>query len=221
MFSMQVMIREAVTALGRTVSAGLKDGLPEKPPRKPLVGPAISLKRREPDWSLVPVPAQAPQHQEDGCPACKLHRQVAEGRGLADWLALNAQPDGSLPHPEAGTLPLIKLTLQEAAEQVQTLAASRPDLGDSCRQMQKRLTEAASQVPTDGQAKADDARQLAQQVDALWKETCSLVSAYWQAPAPAAASTNIQKWYQEARRNDWDEETAMRRLQEVLSGDSR
>jgi hypothetical protein len=167
--------------------------------------------------SLSPRPA----HQEDGCPACKFHAQVAEVSKLADGLVMTSAPDGTLSHPQAGTLPLMEVTLRQAAEQVQTLAASRPDLAPQCDQVRQRLTQAAANVPMDREAGADDARVLAEQMESVWRECYSLTSAYWSPPqAPPGMSLEVQKWYEQSHREDWDTPTAMQRLQEVLSGGS-
>ncbi len=217
--SAQMAIREAFSMVSRTVVSELKRGRPDRERPKPIIGPALSLAGK-PLEPLPPVAHLAPPHKEDGCPACKLHTQMADARGLADWLALNAQPDGSLPHPEAGTLPLIQVTLQQAARQVQTLAASRPDLAPHAGELAAKISDAADRVPTDGEAGAADAMVLSENVTALWKESCGLVSQYWRPPTAADASSTLRLWYQDARRNDWDENTALARLQEVLSGGS-
>jgi len=226
MFSIQMLVKEAVTMVSRTVISQLREGPQDRPRPKPLVGPPISLASK-PIPPLPPVPSMVapetqPVHQEDGCPACKFHDQVAGVSKLADGLVISASPDGTLPHPQAGTLPLIEVTLRQAAEQVQTLAASRPDLAPQCDQVRQHLTATAAAVPTDGHAGAAEARVLAERLESVWRECYQLTSAYWSPPtAQQGMSSAIEKWYEDSTGQGLDTPTALLRLQEVLSGESK
>lgn len=223
-FSILTIAQSSMRYVGRYVVAQLQEGLPDSDRPPPLLGPALTLPGfGKQNWDLPPLPApphQAepePQHAEDGCPACKLHSQMADARGLADRLAMVANPDGSLPHPQAGTLPLIQVTLRQAAGQVQTLAASRPDLAPRADALQAEINDTAAQVPVNGEGRAEDAKLIAVRVNQCWLESCELAEAYW-SPPPPSASNIIRGVFRDTRQNGWDDETAMARLQEVISG---
>ncbi|MGH7639489.1 MAG: hypothetical protein ACREN7_00155 [Candidatus Dormibacteria bacterium] len=218
-FDVQMLARECIRVISAHVVSGLSKGLPESQKPPPLIGPALAVntggRLREPTLISTEI-----DHPEDGCPACDLHAKLADARGLMDGLTASAAPDGSLPHPQSGTLPLVEVTLRQAARQTQVIATARPDLAPQAKELEGRIREAAASVPVGGAARADDARKLASEVGACWEESYRLATAYW-TPQPAEQPNAFRAWYEQAQRWGWDPDTAAKRLQEMLgNGDS-
>ncbi|MGH7611781.1 MAG: hypothetical protein ACREN4_07155 [Candidatus Dormibacteria bacterium] len=215
-FDIQMVARECIRVISGHVVSGLSKGLPESQKPPPLIGPALAVntggRLREP--SLVTAPAA---HPEDGCPACDLHASLADARGLMDGLAASAAADGTLPHPQSGTLPLVEVTLRQAARQTQVIASARPDLAEDARALEGRIRGVAATVPVGGEARAGDARRLAEEVGGCWQESYRLITAYWtRAQPPEGEPTAFRAWYEQAQRFGWDADTAAKRLQEAL-----
>lgn len=214
-FDIQVLARECIRVISGHVVTGLSKGLPESQKPPPLIGPALTVntggRLREPAVATVPG-----EHLEDGCPACDLHAQLADARGLMDGLAAAATPDGTLPHPQSGTLPLVEVTLRQAARQTQVIAHARPDLAPEAKALEQRIREVAASVPVGGQARAEDARRLASEVGGCWEESYRLATAYWTRPQPTRPPDAFRSWYEQAQRFGWDPDTAARRLKEAL-----
>ena len=219
-FDLQLMIREAFQTVSSFVSRELQKGLtPDERPR-PLGGlelrwgPPVSIAHVGGGAALEET---APAHQQDdGCPACELHAEMADVRGLADGLAASAEADGTIPSPQAGTIPLIRATLDQASRQADTLVAARPDLREQAGQLQSQIKTAKAVIPAGQTVTASGAAQLAGEVNDAWQQAYGLTVAYW---TPAAKPSVIRTWYQQSQREHWSDDEAMARLQEMMSAD--
>ena len=217
-FDLQIMVKEAFQSVSGYVSRELQKGLPQDTDSRP--GPLGGLQLR---WGRQQEAVEAvvgtreitaTLHAEDGCPACDLHAQMADVRGLADGLAASAQPDGSLPSPNSGTVPLIRTTLRQASQQADTLAQNRPDLRPQAEQLRAGIRDASQVIPPGRTATAEEARLLSEKVNDCWRQAYGLATAYW---TPPAQSNVVRQWLQDTKREGWSEDEAMAKLQERLN----
>lgn len=217
-FDLQVLVREAFQSVSGYVSRELQKGLPDDADQRPGPLGGVQLrwgKQAEAAQTVTRVrEIQATAHADDGCPACDLHAQMADVRGLTDGLVDSANPDGSLPSPNSGTVPLIRTTLRQASQQADTLAQNRPDLRPQVEQLRGSIRDASQVIPPGSTATAEEAKVLQGKVNDCWRQSYGLATAYW---TPPAKSNVIREWLQDTRQNGWSEDQAMAKLQERLN----
>lgn len=174
-------------------------------------------------FRLPSAPGEAPAlpaaHQADtpeGCPVCRLHRELAEARSLLEGLAEKTEASGSVPSGLGGTLALVRECYATAHLRLGETRAARSDLGVRCSEVGLAIAEAEAAVPQPGEASPVAVRDAATKAAFAWREAYDLAAAYYSVPEPSR--DRVATWFETARREGWDTETAMARLQEVLDG---
>jgi hypothetical protein len=219
------MVNRGVSWLMNSTANTIKSGVPTRPARSPLLGLGISLGEAPPaslgQWNTPDV--EMPDHAQDQCPACQLHRELAEAERLAFGLVKFAEPDGTIPKQRASTLPLIHVALEEAAETCEALARRRQDLAPEAYVLRQKCLSVASSIPTVEDLNLERAKELYPKVNECWEEGSRLADLFFTPPksepaVPATEPNAVAKWYEDARAHNWDTETAMSHLKEVTSG---
>jgi hypothetical protein len=132
-----------------------------------------------------------PHVVDDGCPACRLHRDLAEARGLADNLALAAQDNGGRPPRHvAHTAWLIRQCLEDARSRAETIATGRPDLQDHVSSLDARIEVALMRIPLD-EIDQDQANLLAAAVHDCWDVGRQLANTYFE---PKGPRSRLRAW---------------------------
>jgi hypothetical protein len=155
---------------------------------------------------------------DEGCPACGMHRDLAEADRLMAGLALQAKHEGQVSSPATGTLLLVKQQLRHAQMKLDDMAVTRPDLMLATARLKVGISDCISKVPDPRQADADSVTGLAKEVHVCWYEGWKLAVTYFAQPGSQAEPDAIREWYEKAVRENQDPDTALAGLKRAING---
>ena len=172
-----------------------------------------------PDLPLAALPVRpeapvSPAH-EGGCPACALHREAAEARGLINGLAEKSAGQAAIPRALGGTVPLAKLSYERVELLATSIAALRPDLGARCAALAGSAHALAAELSTT--VVPAQVGGLSARADGLWRQTHDLTAAYFGEPPPQAT---LDSWLAWVKAEQPDNDAATARLRDLLSQDT-
>ncbi len=155
---------------------------------------------------------------DEGCPACGMHRDLAEADRLMAGLAIQAKQAGEVSSPATGTLLLVKQQLRHAQMKLDEMSASRPDLMLASARLKVGVADCVSKVPDPRSADAEGVTALAKEVHVCWYEGWKLAVTYFKTPESSESPDAVRDWYETAVRENQDPETALIGLKRVLNG---
>lgn len=165
-----------------------------------------------------------PAHQEDGCPACQLHRELAEARGLMQGLENQTPADGMAPGHVRSTIALAATCLRSADGHLKNIVATRPDLLPDAQVLRTQLQEATDRLPEREHATADQVAAAATAVDQCWATGYAITTAYFgprpqvALPAPEPGDDELREWYAKATRDGLTPEEAIKEWRRTHGG---
>ena len=167
--------------------------------------------------AVVPPVASA-SHREDGCPACSMHRHLAEADRLMAGMAIQARQEGKVSRPAASTLLLVAQQLRQTDMVLDEIAMNRPDLMLAVADLKVKVAGCAAIVPQPSQADPETVVELAKQVHACWYQGWRISVAYFTSPSAEPEPDAVRLWYEKAVREQQDPDTALTELKKVLNG---
>lgn len=141
---------------------------------------AAYARRREVTERVTLTGIPSPQAEQEGCPVCVIHRSCAEASALLEGLAAQTRPTGHIPPGIGGTIPLAARKLQDADDQLVTVAAVDARLQARAVALQGRIRSLQPKLQREVTAEAVPA--LAQEAREAWEESYELAAEAFRQP---------------------------------------
>lgn len=153
-------------------------------------------------------------HSDAGCPACGIHRELAEAERLMAGV-LRAWDGEPAPSERRAVILLVANNLELAREQLKRIRDARPQVVTAVEGLRRCLDEAAYSLPDRNDLNRGDWERAAEVVGRCWEMGDALAGAWFQpgVPRPTPESTEDDL---ERRVKNLDPETKARLL-ELLS----
>jgi hypothetical protein len=133
-----------------------------------------------------------PGHDEDGCPGCQLHADLAESERLLAAMVAKAD-QGRVPSHIAATIDLVEQRLRLSMDRIAVIAVERPDLADRAQALRESVQQAHAALPARGAIDLQAAQVTHVAVERCWRQAIDLVGAYFE-PRPLSQRDKVLEW---------------------------
>jgi hypothetical protein len=128
------------------------------------------------------------QEPEAGCPACSVHRELAEAERLMAGVLRSWQGDEPAPAERRAVVLLVEGNLTAAKTRLKEVHAERPDIAAALKDLTRCVDAASAELPNRANTTRGDWERGHQAVFKCWEMADTFAGAWFKRPDPGTAA---------------------------------